>query len=329
MKNTIPIVIIEFNTYKRTIKYIKDFLKYVVSDNVSFIIVDNSETNENYYNLKKEINKIFGCMYDVVNKDLEKCDDRIKKIELFSFIKDNIKFEIITVKSKNNYGFAIGNNIGANVAKYYYLIDIIIFSNSDIRFKQEFNLLELVNLFEKNNRIALIGPNIIGLDNKKQTPSVKMSLLRRWDIASLLWPLNKIIGLNYSNDILNVNENCFVYRIIGAFMIFNFYKFEEIGQFDETTFLYGEEIIIAEKLKKYNYLTYYSSTHTLIHEQGGSTKKSVNELKKIKLMYDSEIYYYKEYREYSFIRLLISRVLFTIYIFKLRIFKKLKLIIRS
>jgi len=48
MKNINPVVIIDFNSYERTIKYIEDFVNYVlIFNDLSFIIVDTTEENNN------------------------------------------------------------------------------------------------------------------------------------------------------------------------------------------------------------------------------------------------------------------------------------------
>ena len=108
-------------------------------------------------------------------------------------------------------------------------------------------------------------------------------------------------------------------------MFFDFKKFKEIGYFDEKTFLYAEELIIAEKLINKNYLTYYDDNQVLIHEQGGTTKKSFNNLKKLSIMYNSEIYYYKNYLKYSDFRLNLSKALFNLYLLKIKLVTNIKL----
>ncbi|CAJ1609389.1 glycosyltransferase [Clostridium perfringens] len=325
MFKNIPIIIVEFNSYNRTIKFLKEFLINVEYKNISFIIVDNAPNDENYYNLFENIKNEFFC--ESIEKDTKESykDSRIKKINKLS-IKHNCKdIEVILVKAKKNYGFAIANNIGAKVAEDNYSLDYIIFSNSDISFYNKFSLKEFTDILKRNNNIALVGPKIIGVDGKRQTPSTKKNLFKRWDFNSLIWPLNKVIKYDFSKDILETNESCFCYRIIGAFMFFDFKKFKEIGYFDEKTFLYAEELIIAEKLINKNYLTYYDDNQVLIHEQGGTTKKSFNNLKKLSIMYNSEIYYYKNYLKYSDFRLNLSKALFNLYLLKIKLVTNIKL----
>lgn len=326
MKKIIPIVIIDFNSYGRTITYIEDFInKVLINNDISFIIVDTSEDNNNYKCFKDELFKKFE-----VNR-LENIEtnnvDRIVQIEKYECSNINKLVDIIHVKSKKNYGFAIANNIGANIAKKMYKIDYILFSNSDIKFCNKLNLNKMLSYFIKDEKIALIGPKVIGLDNKNQSPCKKLSLWKRWNFNSLIWPLNSIIRikmLNTYDDLIDTNQNCYAYRIIGAFMIFDFNKFEKIGMFDEGTFLYAEELIIAEKLRYNHYKTFYVNDEKLIHEQGGSVKKKFNNYESLKNKFISEIYYYRKYINVNKLRILVSKLLFNIYVYKLKIVYRIR-----
>lgn len=325
MIKTIPIIIVEFNSYDRTVKYIKEFLTEVIYEgNISFVIVDNAVNDDNYKSLNKNIKLEFNnCEY----QEVEINDKRIKEIKRFKVANEKENFEIVSVKAKDNYGFAIGNNIGANVVNEMYSIEHIIFSNSDIRFEEKFNLNKLLLKFNENDKIALVGPRIIGLDGIQQTPAVKKALGKRWDFNNLLWPFNEKLIKNWksiSEDTIYCDEDCKVYRILGAFMIFDFNKFLEIGLFDEKTFLYAEELIIAEKLIKNNYITYYYSGQYLVHEQGGTTNKTLKSLDKLKIRFNSEIYYYEKYCKYSKIRISISKMLFRFYSLKVKLYYALK-----
>ncbi|AJA46756.1 putative glycosyltransferase [Clostridium pasteurianum DSM 525 = ATCC 6013] len=322
MKKVVPIVIIEFNSYARTIKYIYDFLDSVIYEKVSFIIVDNGDSDNNYNSIKKEIKNKFESKYEL--NILENNDKRIKKaIKIIVKIKDIYIVDIVLIKAKENYGFAIGNNIGVSIAEKIYKVDHIIFSNSDIRFNESFNLKKLIEKLKSDSQIALVGPKIIGLDNEAQTPCEEKTIMERWNLLSIVWPLNRIFKikfLNTSDDVIHINENYIPYRILGAFMLFDFKKFLEINMFDENTFLYAEELIIAEKLKQLDYKTYYCNSQILIHEQGGTTKKVLNNINKIKLRFNSEMYYYSRYKKVNNKIIFITKVLFNFYIFKLNIY---------
>jgi len=67
----------------------------------------------------------------------------------------------------------------------------------------------------------------------------------------------------------------------------------EIGLFDENTFLYHEEVILGEVMNQKGFDTYYLTDSVVIHEHGQSTK----DLKAFAYtcFVESEIYYLKKY----------------------------------
>ena len=320
----ISVVIIDFNSYKRTLEYIFDFTKYVSYSKISFIIVDNSIEKENYNKLKKELMN----NYCVEKIKCEYSNKYISDILQLKILKESKLINLSIIKSKDNYGFAKGNNIGAKFASEIFKPDFIIFSNNDILFKYKcLNLRNLIKKFTLDDRIALIGPRVVGLDNIQQSPCSERSIWERWNMNSIIWPLNKIINinkLNTANDTLFINKNSYVYRIIGAFMIFDMNKFLDIGMFDENTFLFAEELIIAERLKKFGYKTFYCDEEVIIHEQGATTKKSITNFNKLKIRFNSEMYYYQNYKNINSIKIKISRFLFNQYILKLKLSSKIK-----
>lgn len=326
MDKIIPIIIIEFNSHDRTIKYIEDCIKMIKCNyKFSFVIVDNGVNIENYYKFNENlINKFSKNHLCKCSKIQDNIDSRVKEI---NYIDIGETCSVISIKAKDNYGFAIGNNIGSIVANKLIEFEYILFSNSDISFNNNFDLDKLINIIKNNSKIALVGPRVVGLDHVQQTPCERKSLWHRWNMNSIIWPLNSVIRLKCirtSDDTMFIDEDSFVYRIIGAFMLFDYKKFLEIGMFDEGTFLYGEELIIGEKLRNLGYDTYFCNSEVLIHEQGGSTKKKFNDLQTLKLKFESEMYYYNKYRNIKKSKIIISKKIFDFYTFKLQLINKMK-----
>lgn len=317
----INVVIIDFNSSQRTKKYVDDFLKIKINEKVSFVIVDNSPSQHNFEDLKKSFN-VDNNMSNLNKKEwtsIEKLGRYIDEMYKGTYFSNNNLAEIIILKSNQNYGFAKGNNIGAEIARKFFEPEYLIFSNNDIIFDEHtFEFEAIKNCFKNDKNIALVGPKVIGLREESQSPHKKMSIWRRWIWPYFLWPLGTILAkLNVKypsgNDILTLNENQYVYRIIGAFMVFNAEKFYEIGMFDENTFLYAEEMILAEKLRLNNYRTYFLNDIKIIHEHGFTTDKIMNRLKKLKLRFESEIYYFRNYTDTKAYSILVAKYLFFIF----------------
>ena len=71
---------------------------------------------------------------------------------------------------------------------------------------------------------------------------------------------------------------------------------------DEHTFLYCEEIILAERLMKKNYQCACCVETSVIHNHSYTVKKSLSKLKFIKSNLDSYDYYLKKYRELNLVK---------------------------
>ena len=71
--------------------------------------------------------------------------------------------------------------------------------------------------------------------------------------------------------------------------------YDELGPFDEETFLFYEEDILAIKLKEKGYKTISLNTEHFIHYESQSIGKAFSYYKKLKRLYNSKIYYHTKY----------------------------------
>ncbi len=104
-------------------------------------------------------------------------------------------------------------------------------------------------------------------------------------------------------------------------MVLRGIAFDAAGMFDGHTFLYCEEPILAERLAKENYRVYFCNKVQLIHEGGyttGKPKQRIN-IKKTQRLFESEMYYYKKYRNTSILRLGIAHIAYNVYIAKMTV----------
>lgn len=299
------VVIIDYKSFDRTVKYINDFLTSIKPvTKVNFVIVDNSVNIDNFENLKSalDVNSNFLDITKEVINEKVLLEDQVIHVLRIKYDFSHVNTEVVLIENSKNCGFAKGNNIGANVAQFLFKSPYIIFSNNDIIFENKQLDLDLFrNCFNKDKSVALIGPRVVGIDGKAQSPHKKLSFFVRWTREYMFWPIIYLIrrlGVRKflsSEDLMLLDSNSYVYRIIGAFMVFRTDKFFEIGMFDENTFLYAEELVIAEKLIRKKLKTYYLNEVKIIHENGGTTKKSISSMSKLKIRFNSEAYYFENY----------------------------------
>ena len=308
-KQILPVVIIDFLSAERTHQFVADFRNQKTRFKLVFIIIDNAGDIENQNKLTEgmQTREISGF-----------CEGKV-----FS----NIYNDVYVVAPGVNLGFAKGNNVGFHLAQSLFNPKWVLFSNNDIQFTSFFSLDLLVQDMMNNPQIGVIGPKVVGLDGKPQTPCRELNLYQRWWKKLILWPFDRIIyrvckRTVIPSDLEDSSQSGQVYRLIGAFLLCDADKFSRIGQFDEHTFLYAEEMILAERIINSGYLTYYESGVELIHEGGFTTRKKFVPINKIEQRLESELYYYEQYKRVKRFKINITKLLFSVYKIKIRIFNR-------
>lgn len=316
--NMVSVIIVEYKTYDRCFKFIQDFLNASDIKELSFVIVDNSPEKSNGIQLISLL-KSTGCI------------EKSKLDKKNNILLEGTNSKIAYIFSEKNVGFAKANNLGLKYAMDLFKPDYILFSNSDIRLPATLKLSILVNDLDKDDGIGIVGPKIVGLDGRDQSPGKYVNIFKRHIIPELFWPLNKIIpGLKSINaDIIQDAPLGRYYRIIGAFMLCKTSAICKIGGFDSNTFLYAEEPILSEKFYEISMTVLYDPRVRIIHEQGVSTndrklKSGINLINKRKRSFDSEFYYYGHYMRNNKIILVLSKAVFRLYIWKLNVVLKIQ-----
>jgi GT2 family glycosyltransferase len=83
---------------------------------------------------------------------------------------------------------------------------------------------------------------------------------------------------------------------------------ENIGFLDEGTFLYYEEPILAENLKKIKKKVVLYGPECVIHNHAKTIKTNISQKRRRKVVLNSMDYYLKKYREFNYFERLLCRV---------------------
>lgn len=254
MKKNVFFVAVNYNNTKFTIKYINS--------------VNNIEDAES---VKKNI----------VIIDNNSCTSEIKNLErfIYSYSKKNINL----IKNKSNVGYFKALNIGLKSINNYKKSPIII-GNNDLKFKSDF-LKELYNI-NFSNKTLVLAPNIITKDGKKQNPHVikRVSFLKRifYRIYFSNYYLGKI-SFNCFQFIKKINpirrrlnnseKSIYIYMGIGACYVLtpNFFKYYD--KLDDRVFMWGEEALLANQVKKVGGRILYTPALVVNHYESASTNK--------------------------------------------------------
>ena len=257
----IGVVVINYHSEERTIEFVRTELGRIRSD-YAVVIVDNGSTELS----------------------------RNRLLEAFKGADQNV----FVVPSKENPGFAKGNNLGAEVAVNQFNPDVLLFANNDIRLEEPDVVERMADKLRSLEGVGALGPKVVGLDGRLQSPEPFISF---WDRhVALYWgglfsTKSKAWWEEYSQT---AREGCH-YRVSGSFFMVKAADYRACGGMDPNTFLYAEEMILSERLKKIGREVYYYPEVSVVHEHGATTRKYFDKVKVRELKYRSEKYYYKTY----------------------------------
>lgn len=273
----VALIVLNYNDYETTSRYINFVKIYKLIDNV--IVVDNCSTNNSYEKLK---------------------------------VYESEKIDVI--KSDKNGGYAYGNNYGIRYAKEKYNPDYLIISNPDVFFEE--NIIEKMKDFIQSNtniNIGIISPTVI--NNQNSNMPIAWKKPDYWDnVFSMLIILNKFRDKKTHYDKNHFEGEFSVVDVIpGSFFMIKSSVLYEINLFDENTFLFGEENILAYRLNKKGYKNVILNKIFYNHDHSATINKSFNTLiSKYKILYDSLKYYNKEYLKTDIFKDIIFFIFFKI-----------------
>ena len=251
----VGMIILNYNDYETTNKYIKKIKNYNVLNKI--VIVDNNSSDNSFEELEKLKNE-----------------------------------KISVIQTKENKGYAYGNNYGIKYLNDNYDVDYIIISNPDIIVEEE-TIERLKKDLDNNNDISMISPVIKQLDEIKRgwrLPEIKDEIL-----SNINYFQRKVVKKLEYDDSKYKGNLTKVDVVSGCFFMIRKDIFDLVGYFDESTFLYYEENILGYKLKNIDKKTFVDNEVSVVHDLSISVDKSFNSIKKYKILKESQKYYVKNY----------------------------------
>lgn len=248
------------------------------------IIVVNYQT----YQLTKDtinsiIDKFHSFSYEIIVVDNASKDDSLANLQ--KDFKDKVKF----IASKENNGFAAGNNLAIEKAKGRYVLLL----NSDTVVLDD-SLDKIYKYMEENVDVGATGCQVIlesgELDKacRRSFPNPQNAFYRLFHIPT------KNKKDNYNLDELDDDGIYEIDCLTGAFMFIRKTALKDIGGgLDETFFMYGEDIDLCYRIKKAGWKIVYFGKSKIIHYKGASSKKQKSKL--IYEFYRAMYIYYKKH----------------------------------
>jgi O-antigen biosynthesis protein len=180
--------------------------------------------------------------------------------------------QINFIANTENVGFAKACNQGLRLAKGRY----ILFLNPDTILPEDcFH--QCISFLSSNAEAGATGIRMLDgsgkflKESKRSFPSPMTSLFKLFGLSKL-FPRSKFFS-KYHLGHLDEKENHEADVLAGAFMMVKKEVLDTTGGFDETFFMYGEDIDLSYRIQKAGYKNFYYAGSCIIHFKGESTRK--------------------------------------------------------
>jgi len=178
------------------------------------------------------------------------------------------KFRV--VRNTENMGFAKANNIGIRLSRGEYVCLV----NSDVVVPPGC-IRALCEYLEANPNVGVVGPKMIGPDNKvhrssMQLPTLCNALCRALALDRIAFLSNLLGGQIMSH--FSHERTCEVEVLNGWFWVLRRTAINDVGLLDERFFMYGEDLDWCRRFREVGWrLVFYGGAQAL-HYGGGSSR---------------------------------------------------------
>lgn len=265
----LSIIILNYMSFEDTKIYTKSLLEQK-EVSLEIVIVDNLSPNESFKNLKKSFAGFSN---------------------------------VHIINSKKNGGYSFGNNYGLKYIIENNLPSLVLISNNDIEINNQHFLFKFIKKHKElpsdkafSSPLMITNGKISSVAARK-LPTIFDEIIRGSIIVRRIFKKR----IDY---LININaEYHKVDCLPGSFFLGDVKLFSEINLFDEGIFLYGEENILAYKINKKKYSNYLLPQLRFYHNSSQTINSFYSELSQIKMRNKSKIYFWKNYKEISSIKL--------------------------
>ncbi|HEX6332639.1 MAG TPA: glycosyltransferase, partial [Flavisolibacter sp.] len=176
------------------------------------------------------------------------------------------------ISSPENVGFAKACNIGLSAATGKH----ILFLNPDTIVGED-TFFKCIEFFRVHPGCGAVGVKMIDgsgaflKESKRSFPSPSTSFFKLSGLARL-FPHSPVFA-RYHLGHLHPDQDHVVDVLAGAFMMVRKDVLEQAGSFDETFFMYGEDVDLSFRIQQAGYTNFYLAGTTIIHFKGESTRR--------------------------------------------------------
>lgn len=176
------------------------------------------------------------------------------------------------IVNQENHGFAHACNQGLHISSGKF----ILFLNPDTILPEDCLLKSMAFLAERPSAGALGIKMLDGSggflpESKRSFPSPLTSLYKLSGLARL-FPHSAVFA-KYHLGNLDEDHDHEVDVLAGAYMLIKKEVLDQVGSFDETFFMYGEDVDLSYRIQKAGFTNHYFSGSSIIHFKGESTRR--------------------------------------------------------
>ncbi|MFL2123253.1 glycosyltransferase [Marinilactibacillus psychrotolerans] len=280
-------VILHYLTVNDTVECINSIQQNIDYQDYNIVIVDNGSSNHSFQILQEKYQSI-----------------------------DNV----FVLESKENLGFAKGNNLGYKFAKEKLGAQSIVMINNDTIIEQKNFLTKIDEIFLETN-FDILGPDIVSLmDGQHQNPYKLKSLdftednikkqikARKIGLFLNKFYIQQIIQFTYKKflkkflknfrekrrvsqrEVFDYEKRIFGYKLHGSCYIFSPKYVRKYNGLYSKTFMYMEEDIMFFIAKEEEMILLYDPKVCIYHKEDSSTNALLNSnRKKLLFIYKNEI----------------------------------------
>lgn len=227
-----------------------------------FIILLNYNGYEDTIQCMESLEKIDYENYEVVIVDNKSTNESLKKLtEYIEEHKTSFRKKHTLIPSKNNHGFAAGNNIGIKYALKNQC-DFVVLINTDTLVKKDF-LKELTIPFENSDDVG-ISTGKIYYESKRDT---------FW-FAGGTFNEERFYGAHIGQgekDLGQYDEQKNISFCTGCLMMIKREVLEKVGFLSEEYFMYYEDVDYCLKVRELGYKIAYAPKAIIYHKVSAST----------------------------------------------------------
>ena len=184
--------------------------------------------------------------------------------------------DIIFIPAKENIGFGKSINIAIKKAKgeYFFIV------NADIIINEEKAIEKMLNYIEENKDVGMVGPKLLNVNDTVQQSCFRFYtpltvICRRTFLGKMFWG-KKVLDKFLMVDVFRgkeIVEPILVDWLMGSAMMVRRSDLEKVGVFDESFFMYFEDVDWARRFWGNGLKVVYFPDAKMYHYHFQSSKK--------------------------------------------------------